>query len=151
MIKSNNNQSCYCRWFKSYRELDYARSGTEALQTVVLEPGPLKEFSHAMEPQLRKLGLPTVLKRGVITLERDYTVCNKGSILTPEQAQILVSTSSMYIFIIIWFCVKGRLVVLAIQKQIAYISELSYSVYSNLCMHEYGMLVLCIKWQHSIQ
>ena len=105
MIKSNNNKSCYCRWFKSYRELDYARSGTEALQTVVLEPGPLKEFSHAMEPQLRKLGLPTVLKRGVITLERDYTVCNKGSILTPEQAQILVSTSSMYIFIIIWFCV----------------------------------------------
>lgn len=85
------------RWFQDYRALDYARSGTEALQTVVLEPGPLKEFSHAMEPQLRKLGLPTTLVRGVITLSKDYTVCTKGSILTPEQAQILVSSTAIVI------------------------------------------------------
>lgn len=83
----------YCSWFESYRELDYARSGTEALQTVVLEPGPLTEFSHAMEPQLRKLGLPTKLMRGVITLTEEYTVCKRGTKLTPEQAQILVGTT----------------------------------------------------------
>jgi len=89
LLFTNKTKKEVLQWFKSYRELDYARSGSEALQTVVLEPGPLKEFSHAMEPQLRKLGLPTALKRGVITLERDYTVCTKGAILTPEQAQIL--------------------------------------------------------------
>lgn len=79
------------RWFESYCELDYARSGMEALQTVTLEPGPLNEFSHSMEPQLRKLGLPTSLVKGVITLNQEHKVCAKGSILTPEQAQILVS------------------------------------------------------------
>ena len=48
-----------------------------------------------MEPQLRKLGLPTTLNRGVITLSQEYTVCTKGSYLTPEQAQILVRIRSM--------------------------------------------------------
>jgi mRNA turnover protein 4 len=43
-----------------------------------------------MEPQLRKLGLHTSLKRGVVTLDLDYEVCKKGAKLTPEQAQLLV-------------------------------------------------------------
>jgi hypothetical protein len=28
---------------------------------------------------------------GVVTLLKDYTVCEKGNVLTPEQARILVS------------------------------------------------------------
>lgn len=51
--------------------------------------GPLPDFSHAIEPHLRKLGMPTKLERGIVTLYSDYTVCEKGSILTPEQAKIL--------------------------------------------------------------
>ena len=54
----------YFRYFDDYRVIDYARSGTEATQTVVLEEGPLPEFSHSMEPQLRQLGLTTTLKKG---------------------------------------------------------------------------------------
>lgn len=42
-----------------------------------------------MEPSLRKLGLPTALKHGVINLTKSYVVCKKGNILTPEQAQVL--------------------------------------------------------------
>jgi mRNA turnover protein 4 len=42
-----------------------------------------------MDPYLRKLGMPCVLKRGVITLERAFTVCAAGDVLTPEQAQLL--------------------------------------------------------------
>ena len=42
-----------------------------------------------MEPQLRGLGMPTTLKRGVITLLNEYTVCKKGDKLTSEQARIL--------------------------------------------------------------
>lgn len=54
----------FCRWFGRYSETDYARSGNLATQTVTIDKGALEEFSHALEPQLRKLGLPTVLQKG---------------------------------------------------------------------------------------
>ncbi|XP_058121036.1 mRNA turnover protein 4 homolog [Anopheles ziemanni] len=76
-------------WFNSYSAEEYARSGFRATETVELKEGPLEEFSHAIEPHLRSLGLPTKLNRGVVTLYKDYTVCVKGKVLTPEQARIL--------------------------------------------------------------
>jgi len=42
-----------------------------------------------MEPQLRALGMPTALKKGVIHLIKDYSVCKKGDKLSSEQARIL--------------------------------------------------------------
>lgn len=42
-----------------------------------------------VEPHLRKLGMPTKLERGIVTLIGKYTVCEKGNVLTPEQAKIL--------------------------------------------------------------
>lgn len=63
--------------------------GTKQLLTVSLDPGPLKQFPHSMEPQLRQLGLPTALKKGVVTLLSDYEVCKEGDVLTPEQAHVL--------------------------------------------------------------
>ncbi len=72
-------------------ETDYARSGTKAKEDVVLAEGPLKQFSHAIEPHLRSLGMPTQLKKGIVTLLQEFTVCKKGKILTPQQANILVS------------------------------------------------------------
>merc|ERR1719244_1973188 len=56
---------------------------------VVLKEGPLEGFSHSMEPQLRQLGLPTKLVKGVVTLTRDYVVCKEGDSLKPEQARVL--------------------------------------------------------------
>ncbi|ETN67534.1 mrna turnover protein 4 mrt4 [Anopheles darlingi] len=76
-------------WFDSYIVDEYARSGFRATQTVKLEAGPLEEFSHAIEPHLRSLGMPTKLDRGVVTLYKEYTVCEKNKVLTPEQARIL--------------------------------------------------------------
>lgn len=52
------------RWFTKYTEMDFARAGNKATLTVSLDPGPLKQFPHSMEPQLRQLGLPTALKKG---------------------------------------------------------------------------------------
>lgn len=51
--------------------------------------GESEAFPHSMEPQLRKLGMPTTLVKGVVTLYKGYTVCTKGEELSPEQAQIL--------------------------------------------------------------
>ncbi|KAK0163333.1 hypothetical protein PV327_007027 [Microctonus hyperodae] len=72
-----------------YSEEDYARSGFVVSETIVLPEGPLPDFSHAIEPHLRQLGMPTALQKGVVTLLQDYEVCKSGQALTPEQARIL--------------------------------------------------------------
>lgn len=46
--------------------MDYARAGNQAQMDVTLDEGPLEQFPHSMEPQLRQLGLPTALKKGEI-------------------------------------------------------------------------------------
>lgn len=76
-------------WFDSYSADEFARSGFRATKSVHLKEGPLDEFSHAIEPHLRSLGMPTKLDKGIVTLYKDFTVCEKGKVLTPEQARIL--------------------------------------------------------------
>jgi len=89
LLFTNAQKDEVLKWFDSYSEPDYARSGNGATQTVILEKGPLPEFPHSMEPQLRQLGLPTSLDKGVVTLLRDHQVCQDGQTLSPEQARIL--------------------------------------------------------------
>jgi mRNA turnover protein 4 len=76
-------------WFQSYSEQDHARAGFLATDDVVIQEGPLEKFPHSMEPHLRSLGLPTSLKKGVVYLTEEYTVCREGDTLTPEQARLL--------------------------------------------------------------
>lgn len=76
-------------WSKQYTALEYARSGFIATETIVLPEGPLEDFSHAIEPHLRSLGMPTKLEKGVVTLYKEFSVCTEGKVLTPEQARIL--------------------------------------------------------------
>lgn len=76
-------------WSKQYSALEYARSGFIATETIVLPEGPLEDFSHAIEPHLRSLGMPTKLDKGIVTLYKEFTVCTEGKVLTPEQARIL--------------------------------------------------------------
>jgi mRNA turnover protein 4 len=89
LLFTNQPKDYVIDWFQRYCEMDYARSGNAATTTIVLDAGPLEDLSHSMEPQLRQLGLPTALKKGVITLLQDYQVCSEGDILSPEQAKIL--------------------------------------------------------------
>ncbi|KAI0036526.1 ribosomal protein L10-domain-containing protein [Vararia minispora EC-137] len=87
-------------WFKDFKRPDFARSGNIATRTVILPAGPVMQhhsdppepFPHNEEPQLRKLGLSTVMRRGVPTLEVAHKVCEKGKTLTAEQAQLLKLT-----------------------------------------------------------
>lgn len=84
-------QLVFCgRFFESYRERDFARTGDIATETVQLYSGSLSKFPHNIEPYLRELGMPTSLQKGVVTLLKDYQVCQKGQSLTSEQARILV-------------------------------------------------------------
>ncbi|KAH9939816.1 ribosomal protein L10-domain-containing protein [Amylocystis lapponica] len=84
-------------WFADFHQPDFARAGNKATRTVTLPAGPVMQehttppepFPHNEEPQLRKLGLRTSMKRGVPTLDMPHTVCEKGKVLTPEQTQLL--------------------------------------------------------------
>jgi len=78
-------------WFKTFSVPDYARSGNKATETIVLPEGALDQetYPHSMEPNLRQLGLPTQLKKGIIHLTEEFTVCKEGDTLTPEQCRIL--------------------------------------------------------------
>ena len=49
----------------------------------------MSQFSHSIEPQLRQLGMPTELKKGVVNLMGHYTICKAGDKVTSEQARIL--------------------------------------------------------------
>uniref|UniRef100_A0A0K0FVG6 Ribosome assembly factor mrt4 n=1 Tax=Strongyloides venezuelensis TaxID=75913 RepID=A0A0K0FVG6_STRVS len=77
------------KFFESFHREDYARAGDIATETFKLDAGPLSQFSFSMEPQLRKMGLPTALEKGVITLVKEFVVCNEGDTLNPEQCKIL--------------------------------------------------------------
>lgn len=89
LIFTNKTKDEVIQWFSEFKELDYARSGNVATQVISLDAGPLDEFTHSMEPNLRQLGLPTSLQKGKVVLLKDHEVCKKGDILTPEQARIL--------------------------------------------------------------
>ncbi|VEL37268.1 unnamed protein product [Protopolystoma xenopodis] len=57
--------------FNALRAQDFARPGLPASQKVYLSKGPVHRFSHTLEPELRRLGLPVKLIRGIVHLEKD--------------------------------------------------------------------------------
>jgi len=89
VLMTNKDRKEVQKFFDSFVQKDYARAGNVAAETVRIPEGPLPQFSHAIEPHLRSLGLPTCLKRGVVTMLKKYKVCKRGQVLNPEQAKIL--------------------------------------------------------------
>lgn len=75
--------------FNTYEEYDFARTGTTATEKVELKEGHLEQFTHEMEPFLRKQGMPVRLNKGVVELVSDFVVCEEGNPLSPEAARIL--------------------------------------------------------------
>jgi mRNA turnover protein 4 len=89
------------RYFEEFSCPDFARSGNIATEDVTLSAGPMEQFQHTMEPQLRKLGLHTSLKKGIVTLDTDFAVCKKGDKLNPEQARLLVNKIKFSSFVLV--------------------------------------------------
>ncbi|XP_057433345.1 uncharacterized protein LOC130726133 [Lotus japonicus] len=77
------------RLFNGYEEYDFARTGGIATEKVDLQEGPLEQFTHEMEPFLRKQGMPVRLNKGVVELVSDFVVCEEGKPLSPEASRIL--------------------------------------------------------------
>ena len=68
---------------------EFARAGASATRDVEVHASDISHFAPSMEPFLRKLGLPTRLTGGCVTLLGDYTVCKEGDVLRSEQAKLL--------------------------------------------------------------
>ncbi|KAL5563232.1 hypothetical protein UlMin_032979 [Ulmus minor] len=77
------------RLFNEYEDYDFARTGSTAKEKVELKEGPLEQFSHEMEPFLRKQGMPVRLNKGVVELVSDFVVCEEGKPISPEASRIL--------------------------------------------------------------
>ncbi|KAM7470388.1 hypothetical protein LguiA_008571 [Lonicera macranthoides] len=75
--------------FNDFGALDFSRTGSVATETVELKEGPLEQFTHEMEPFLRKQGLPVRLNKGVVELVSDYVVCEEGKHISPESSRML--------------------------------------------------------------
>lgn len=73
----------------AYRVPDFPRSGFIPTRKVELAAGPLPQFPGTMEPMLRKMGLRTALRRGVIELDQKFVAAQPGEPLTPDQAHLL--------------------------------------------------------------
>ncbi|KAI9470487.1 MAG: ribosomal protein L10-domain-containing protein [Benjaminiella poitrasii] len=80
-------------YFADFVKPDYARSGSIATDTITIPEGPVMRgvdrMPHNMEPLLRSLGMPTVLKNGIVTLLVPYTLCMEGETLSTNQAHLL--------------------------------------------------------------
>eukprot|EP00943_MAST-04B_sp_MAST-4B-sp1_P006897 g6897.t1 len=89
LLFSDTNVEAMKKIFNNSTQQDFARAGNVATETVQFEEGPLPSMPHNMDEPLRKLGMPVMLKRGVVTLIKPFTVCEEGEALSPEQARIL--------------------------------------------------------------
>ncbi|KAL3117660.1 hypothetical protein niasHT_004325 [Heterodera trifolii] len=70
----------------------FAQAERSSRRTFRCRPVQLPEELHlhgAMEPQLRKLGMPTRLENDTIDLLEEFNVCKTGDQLSADQARIL--------------------------------------------------------------
>jgi mRNA turnover protein 4 len=88
LLFTDKSKDDVVKFFASFSEPNYARSGCVATEDVNLQKGPMTQ-PGSMEVLLRKLGLKTLLKGGVIQLLADTQICKKGDVLTPEQCHLL--------------------------------------------------------------
>jgi len=88
LLFTNKPKEEVVKFFQSFSEANFARSGCAATEEISVKKGPLT-FPGSMEVMLRGLGLKTLLKDGVIQLLVDTQLCKKGDVLTPEQCRLL--------------------------------------------------------------
>ncbi|KAK4232067.1 ribosome assembly factor mrt4 [Podospora fimiseda] len=92
-------------YFTSLTQVDFARAGNIATRTFTVPPGPVYStagevppehdvpVTHTLEPELRRLGMPTRMVKGKVTLGDEgyagYTICKEGDVLDSRQTRLL--------------------------------------------------------------
>lgn len=98
---TNREPSTIIEYFASHSQTDFARAGIAATREFVVPAGVVYSMggeidqsedipmAHSLEPELRRLQMPTSLKMGKITLDNKYRVCKEGEILDSRQTRLL--------------------------------------------------------------
>lgn len=101
LLFTNREPDAVTEYFDNFSQTDYARAGTPAARSFTVPAGVVYSMggeialeddvpmAHSLEPELRKLNMPTSLIRGKITLENPYTVCEEGDVLDSRQTRLL--------------------------------------------------------------
>lgn len=101
LLFTNREPDSIVEYFDGFSQTDYARAGTPASRSFTVPAGMVYSMggeiaadedvpmAHSLEPELRKLNMPTTLVKGKITLENPYTVCNEGDVLDSRQTRLL--------------------------------------------------------------
>ncbi|KAA8652707.1 hypothetical protein EYZ11_008301 [Aspergillus tanneri] len=106
LLFTSRDPQSVIEYFENFRPLDFARAGTVSTRSFTIPAGlvysrggdiPASEdepVSHTIEPELRKLGVPTRLVKGKVMLEltegqEGYPVCREGETLDSRQTTLL--------------------------------------------------------------
>ncbi|GKY97527.1 hypothetical protein MPSEU_000710900 [Mayamaea pseudoterrestris] len=79
-------------YFEQWEEPDFARSGSESPEQVMVTNEMLAAFPVSMMEQFRKLGMPVEIKNGklLLTDREEWRLCKQGENLSAEKCKLLV-------------------------------------------------------------
>ena len=113
LIFTNRDPVALLDYLGSFSAADFARSGAVASRDFIIPPGVLYStggqvapeddvlLGHTIEPELRKLGMPTRMLKGKVVLDgapedakqpskqAGYVVCRAGDVLDSRQTRLL--------------------------------------------------------------
>lgn len=114
LLLTNRRPDDVRRYLRSLSPVDFARAGTVAVRDVIIPPGQLYStggtvpaaddvpVATALEPELRRLGVPTRILAGKVVLEAPenadaasttatpgYAICRAGQTLDSRQSRLL--------------------------------------------------------------
>ena len=107
LLLTNRPPQSVLDYLSSLSPVDFARAGTTASRSFTIPAGVLYStagevpadndvpLSHTLEPELRRLGVPTRMVRGKVVLGEEsgegegYVVCKEGDVLDSRQTRLL--------------------------------------------------------------
>lgn len=112
LLFTNREPASLLTYFSELSQVDFARAGVAATREFVIPRGVVMStggevpaehdvpMGHTVEPELRRLGVPTRMVKGKVVLEeapedasadekRGYVVCRAGDVLDSRQTRLL--------------------------------------------------------------
>ena len=112
LLFTNRDPTAVLAYLDSFTPVDYARAGSAAKSGFTIPPGVVYStggavdpdddvpMGHTIEPELRRLGMPTSMVRGKVFLgsgngdvavesAQGYVICKTGDVLDSRQTRLL--------------------------------------------------------------